>query len=252
MRYHTLATDYDGTLATHGTVLPETLDALRRFRAAGGRTILVSGRELESLQGVFGSFELFDLMVLENGGLLYSPGTGEEWPLCEAPPLRLVEALRARSVHPLSVGRVIVATLEPHDQVVLECIHGLGLEHQVIFNKGAVMVLPSGVNKASGLKEALARMGLPAESTVGVGDAENDHALITLCGVGGAVANALPALKEHADYVCELDHGAGVVELIEHMLADTLQPHPRSPIAVEAEAVAARALGDPVDIHPNA
>jgi hydroxymethylpyrimidine pyrophosphatase-like HAD family hydrolase len=252
MDYLALATDYDGTIATHGVVDDDTLEALRRVRAAGRKLILVSGREIESLQGTFDHFDLFDLMVLENGGLLYEPASKSEWPLCDPPPLALVEALRARDVRPLSVGRVIVATFEPHDHTVLECIHTLGLEHQVIFNKGAVMVLPSGVNKATGLKEGLARLGIPPERAVGVGDAENDHALLAMCGIGAAVSNALPALKDHADFVAVRDHGAGVAELIDAMLAGTLRPRKGRAAALELEAVAARALGDDTDIHPDA
>ena len=77
----------------------------------------------------------------------------------------------------------------------------MGLELQVIFNKGAVMVLPAGVNKATGLARALERSGLSPHNAVGIGDAENDHALLRLCGCGVAVANALPRLKEAADIV---------------------------------------------------
>jgi hydroxymethylpyrimidine pyrophosphatase-like HAD family hydrolase len=66
----------------------------------------------------------------------------------------------------------------PHEQVVLETIRSLGLEHQVIFNKGAVMVLPPGVNKATGLVAALHALGISPRNVVGVGDAENDHAFL--------------------------------------------------------------------------
>ena len=82
---------------------------------------------------------------------------------------------------------------------MLEAIRDLGLELQVIFNKGAVMVLPAGVNKASGLKAALAELGLSPHNVVGVGDAENDHALLRPCECGVAVANAIPTLKQEAD-----------------------------------------------------
>ena len=51
----------------------------------------------------------------------------------------------------IEVGDVIVATWEPHETTVLQTIHDLGLELQIIFNKGAVMILPTGVNKATGL-----------------------------------------------------------------------------------------------------
>jgi energy-coupling factor transporter ATP-binding protein EcfA2 len=131
--------------------------------------------------------------------------------------------LRARGVGPVSAGRVIVATWEPHETTVLETIRDLGLELQVIFNKGAVMVLPAGVNKATGLACALERLGLSHHNAVGIGDAENDHALLRSCEFSAAVANALPKLKEAADRVTERDHGAGVAELIDALLADDLR-----------------------------
>jgi hydroxymethylpyrimidine pyrophosphatase-like HAD family hydrolase len=126
-------------------------------------------------------------------------------------------------VKPLSLGRVIVATRQPNEKVVLEVIRDQGLELQVIFNKGAVMILPGGVNKATGLQAALREMGVAAENTVGVGDAENDHAFLKLCGFSAAVSNALPAVKETADLVTAGDHGAGVTELIRAILADDLR-----------------------------
>jgi len=117
-------------------------------------------------------------------------------------------------------GRVIIATWSPHETTVLATIRDLGLELQVIFNKGAVMVLPSGVNKATGLAAALTTLGIPAENVVAVGDAENDHALLAAVGLGVAVANAIPSLKEHAALVTRGDHGDGVIELIELLLTD--------------------------------
>ncbi len=122
----------------------------------------------------------------------------------------------------ISVGRVVVATWEPWQTLALDTIRELGLELQVIFNKGAVMVLPAGVNKASGLKAALREMQMSPHNVVGVGDAENDHALLKSCEFSAAVANALPAVKETADLTTPSDHGKGVAELIERILADDL------------------------------
>src|SRR5262245_40740703 len=147
MRYLALATDFDGTLAHDGRVDEATLEALGRLRRSGRRIILVTGRELDDLLGVFPRGDLFDRVVAENGALLYRPETREEETLGEGPPEAFVRALRKRGVRPISVGRVIVATREPHQAEVLETIRELGLEFQVIFNKGAVMVLPPGVNK---------------------------------------------------------------------------------------------------------
>src|SRR5262249_61561368 len=130
--------------------------------------------------------------------------------------------VKGPGVRPLSVGRVIVATRHPHETTVIEVLRDLGLELQVIFNKGAVMVLPSGINKAAGLSAALAQLGLSPHNVAGIGDAENDHAFMSLCECAVAVSNALPMVQERADYVTAADHGAGVVELIHMIVAGDL------------------------------
>ena len=158
MRYHVLACDYDGTLATDGQVDDSTLAALDRLRASGRKLILVTGRELPDLMEVFPRLDLFDRVVAENGALLFCPSDRTERVLAEPPPPEFAATLRQRDVAPLATGRVIVATWEPQEKAVLETIRELGLELQVIFNKGAVMVLPSGVNKATGLDAALAEL----------------------------------------------------------------------------------------------
>src|SRR5579863_3083659 len=158
MRYLALCCDYDGTLATEGRVLPATVAALERLKASGRRLVLVTGRELDDLQSVCPCLGLFDQVVAENGALLYEPATQVETLLGKRPADRFVQALRARGIARISVGRVIVATWEPHEAAVLETIKEQGLELQVIFNKGAVMVLPAGVNKGTGLSAALERL----------------------------------------------------------------------------------------------
>jgi hydroxymethylpyrimidine pyrophosphatase-like HAD family hydrolase len=249
MRYLVLACDYDGTLASDGVVHEETLAALQRLRDSGRKLILVTGRELENLLEVFRAIELFDRVVAENGGLLYRPANREHKTLGEAPPAEFVEALRARGVSPLSVGHCIVSTWEPHEGAVLETIRDLGLELQVIFNKGAVMVLPSGTNKATGLEAALLELGLSPHNCVGVGDAENDHALIRLCECGVAVANALPLVQERADWVTPGRNGDGCAELIDKLvagdLADLEDRLPRHSILVGT-----RAEGEEVRLDP--
>jgi hypothetical protein len=110
-----------------------------------------------------------------------------------------------------------VATWEPHEAAVLEIIRDLGLELNIIFNKGAVMVLPPGINKSAGLEAALAELELSSHNVVGVGDAENDHAFLQSCGCAAAVANALPMLKASADIVLSGERGAGVVELLDRV-----------------------------------
>jgi len=219
MNYLALASDYDGTLATQGRVNPETLLALEQFRTSGRKLILVTGREISDLLRIFPQVDLFDCIVGENGALLYWPASQQEQLLGSRPPDELIIRLRDRQVHPLSVGRVIVATWQPHETTVREAIRDLKLDLQVIFNKNAIMILPSGINKATGLSAACQVLQLSPHQVVGVGDAENDLVFLNLCGYAVAVANALPEVKAEADLITSGSRGAGIIELIEQLLA---------------------------------
>ena len=79
------------------------------------------------------------------------------------------------------------------------------------------------MSKATGLAEALRELGLSADNVVGIGDAENDHAFLHLCECRIAVANAVPMLKDAADFVTKHDHDAGVGALIERLIAAGLR-----------------------------
>jgi hypothetical protein len=162
----------------------------------------------------------FDAVVVENGAVMYLPATQEERPLAPPPPERFIASLRAKGVKPLSVGRSIVATWTPNESVVLETIRELGLDWQLTFNKGAVMCLPPGINKASGLQAAIEQLKLSAHNVVGIGDAENDQAFLAVCGCSVAVANALESVQENTDLRTRAARGAGVAELIDRWLED--------------------------------
>ena len=223
MRYFALACDYDGTLAENGCVASETILALERFLTSGRKLVLVTGRELGDLQSVFSRLDLFEWVVAENGAVLYRPADKLERIVGEIPLERFLAALRKAKVEPLFVGRVVVATWKPNEKVVIDAIRDLGLELQVIFNKEAVMVLPAGINKATGLKAAIKELGLSLHNVVGVGDAENDHAFMSVCECSVAVGNALQSIKERADITTPGEHGHGVIELVNQLLADDLR-----------------------------
>lgn len=223
MRWRVLACDYDGTLAHDGAVGNATIATLDRFRRAGGQLVMVTGRELPDLQNVCEVLDRFEWIVAENGALLYRPVDGSTTLLCGEASAELAKRLAVAGAQPLSVGRAIVATREPFETLAIKLIKELGLELQVIFNKGAVMILPTGVNKATGLRAVLSGMKISPEQVAAVGDAENDHALLDMCGLGVAVSNAVPTLKEHADVVTKGARGDGVAELIDRLLAGELE-----------------------------
>jgi HAD superfamily hydrolase (TIGR01484 family) len=224
MRYLALAADYDGTLASHGTVAPETVEALRRLAASGRKLILVTGRRVDDLIRVFPEVAIFDRVVAENGPLVYRPQSRETRVLSKPPPAAFIEELQRRGVQPLTAGQVFVATEQPNERVVQDVIDELGLDLQVILNKGSVMVLPTSVDKATGLSAALEELAISPKDVVGIGDAENDEAFLAMCGLGVAVANALDSLKARADQVTRAENGEGVREVIQSLLSKEANP----------------------------
>jgi hydroxymethylpyrimidine pyrophosphatase-like HAD family hydrolase len=220
-RFIALATDYDGTIAQNGRVDPSTLYALRRAQRAGLRLILVTGRILEDLLRVFAHTELFDRIVTENGAVVVDPTHGAPRILAPPPPPELLRVLAAENV-PVTVGRSIVATTEPHDRVLLRAIRALELDWHISFNKDSAMALPWDVTKATGLTSALDELQVPPSRTIGIGDAENDLPFLRVCGMAVAVGNALPAVKEATDLVTAAAGGEGVSEFV-NQLVDELQ-----------------------------
>jgi HAD superfamily hydrolase (TIGR01484 family) len=249
MRYLALAADYDGTLATDGLVPERTVSALERLVGSGRKLILVTGRVLPDLLEIFPRLNLCERVVAENGALLYRPASKELEVLAPAPSALFVDELRRRGVQHVSVGQSIVATHHPYERIALEVIRDLGLELRIVFNKGAVMILPTGISKASGLMAALKEIGLSPHNIVAIGDGENDHALLGLSEYAVAVANAVPMLKDAADRTTVGNRGAGVEEIIADLLDNDLQSAQHEP-SRHRILLGKRDEGTDVTLHP--
>jgi hydroxymethylpyrimidine pyrophosphatase-like HAD family hydrolase len=212
-QFRAAVVDYDGTLTDAQRPDAQVLDAVRGVRATGRKCVLVTGRILAELRADFPDVnDHFDAIVGENGGVLWLPGTEDRAIATPVDP-GLEAALRSRGVH-AHRGWVLLATETTYDDIVNEEIARLGLEVQIIRNRGALMVLPAATAKGSGVMEALKALGLSHHSAVGIGDAENDHSLLDMCEIGVAVANAIPSLKMRADLVLARPNGAGVREFL--------------------------------------
>jgi hydroxymethylpyrimidine pyrophosphatase-like HAD family hydrolase len=211
--FKAVAIDFDGTLAERGPPAPSVLAALRSAREMGLRLLLVTGRTLTDLWQVFPDVaEHFDMTVAENGAILRAADGQRR--LARPVDPELAKALQTRGI-PVLPGEVILACDTVHDAEVFEEIRRLDLDCQLIRNRAALMVVPAGVTKASGLGAGLRELGLSPRSAIAIGDAENDLALLEACELGVAVANAVPVVKQRADLVLDRADGPGVAEFLE-------------------------------------
>ena len=207
-----VAIDFDGTLTSGGNLAPHALKAIDQARGNGLAIVLVTGRIGAELQAEFPQIaDHVDAMVLENGAVTVIEG--HHHALGGRVDASLDQALADRGV-PYRRGEVIVAVDSKHAATVLEVIGELGLDYQITRNRAALMVLPAGITKGSGLATTLAAMNLSPHNAMAVGDAENDLSLLGSADIGAAVADAVSSVRRHADIVLNKPNGAGVAELL--------------------------------------
>jgi hydroxymethylpyrimidine pyrophosphatase-like HAD family hydrolase len=248
VRYLALAADYDGTLATNGEISQIAIAAIERLRMSGRRVILVTGRRLEDLLMVCRRIDIFDYAVAENGAVIYTPRTRAETLLDDPVPTEFTQRLTSMGV-PYDAGRVIISTWVPNHTSVLQAIQDTGLELTITFNRGAVMVVPAGINKATGLDHALRMLGLSFHEVVGIGDAGNDHSFLERCECAVAVGNAEVPIRRLAAFTTQGTNGQGVAELIDELIADDLAGREES-IQRNVITIGARSDGSGVTISP--
>ncbi len=209
--FRAVALDLDGTLTENDCLVDDAMAAVRAGRA-DLKMILVTGRIFDDLEAAYpGLWSEFDAVVTENGAVLH---TRSGMRLLASPvDLAVQPALASRGIA-ARVGRVLLAVAGDDAAAAIEVIADLGLDHQVVHNRGAAMIVPAGVTKGTGLLAALDELGLSAHNTIAAGDAENDLALLHAAEVGAAVANAVPSLAAHADLRLGSRDGVGVAELL--------------------------------------
>jgi hydroxymethylpyrimidine pyrophosphatase-like HAD family hydrolase len=210
--FRVVAVDLDGTLTSAGQVSAQVLQAIDQVRREGVQVVLVTGRIGAELAPDFShTTDRVDALVLENGAVAVSAGKTN--PL-SAPVERALDAVLDQRGVPYRRGEVILAVDGEHAATVLEVIGALGLDCQIVRNREALMVLPAGVTKGTGLAAVLAQMDLSPHNTIAIGDAENDLSLFGSAEIGVAVADAVASVRDHADLVLEQPDGAGVAQLL--------------------------------------
>ena len=212
MKFGVLALDYDGTIAHDGILDPDVKAAIAEVRGRGIVVILVTGRILSDLKRVAGNLQFVDAVVAENGAVLAFPN-GHSWLSGHPPPPVFLDELRRRTID-FAAGQCIVETDAALAPRILAVIRELELPLVLLFNRGRVMVLPQGISKATGLRQALTALRLSPHNAIAIGDAENDHDLLAACEIGAAVGWGSPALQRSADEVVGGDGPSAVAPYI--------------------------------------
>ena len=225
MKLSAIALDYDGTIARHNTLEPSVRQAIAAARASGVVVLLVTGRILDELRQVAGDLHFVDGVVAENGAIVHFPDSGHSSRLAPLAPEAFLAALQRLDI-PHRAGQCLVDTDADHATRLLEVIRQTQLPLVLLFNGGRVMTLPQGVSKATGLHAALDTLRLSAHNTVAVGDAENDHELLRMAGVGAAVQWGSRALRAAADLEIEGPGPSAVSAFIEGLARTGQMPQP--------------------------
>jgi hydroxymethylpyrimidine pyrophosphatase-like HAD family hydrolase/CheY-like chemotaxis protein len=226
-----LATDLDGTLAQDGVVSPQTWDLLHHAKTFGFTLILATGRVIDNFinEGPFA--ELFEAIVAEDGAVVFFPRRN----LVKLPFGRLsslvVQRLEEMNI-PMERGMSIVATRRPYDEAILKVLQEVNVGVTIEYNYGAVMLLPPGATKGTGLAYALQELGYSPRNLIACGDAENDCSMLEFAELAVAVPHAIPRLRAMADAVIAEDPeepGTGINILFRQLLTRRGPEHRQRP-----------------------
>ena len=75
-------------------------------------------------------------------------------------------------------------------------------------------IMPQGIDKGRTLKKLVDHLGLSPEEVICCGDSGNDIPMLSYAGLGVAMENALPEVKEVADYITRSNDEEGVLHVI--------------------------------------
>jgi len=81
-----------------------------------------------------------------------------------------------------------------------------------------IEIMPKNIDKATSLDRMLNSISLKQEDTICCGDGFNDMTMIKYAGIGVAMDNAQPAVKDIADYVTKSNNEDGIAHVIEKFI----------------------------------
>lgn len=220
-----LAIDIDGTLTFKDrSINCKAVEALRKVNAkASIPVVLATGniscyaRTAAKLIGVS------DIVICENGGVVRFEYDGDDVVLGN-----ITECLKAaRYLEKFFEVELLDAEYRKSEVCLRRrfkfeegkrVLEEGGFDGVRLVDSGfAYHIVDARVSKGKALEYISKELGMDAKDFAAIGDSENDVDLLDVAGVGIAVANADPRLKERADIVTSRGNGEGVVEALEFL-----------------------------------
>lgn len=207
--------DIDGTITDSKRMIqPQGIEALRQVQQKGVAVMLSSGNVLPITFGLSIFIGLKGPVIAENGGIVSFKEN--VYKLNDNTlPVRAYDYLKTKvEVERLFTDRwresevALKRTADP--KIIEEILKGWSV---VIETTGfAIHIMELGHSKMNGVRKASELIGIDTKDIAAFGDSDNDVSMLQDCGVGIAVANASPAAKMAAKYVCREPHADGVIE----------------------------------------
>ena len=218
MNNRILAFDFDGTIAEDGQVPAELIEMFQEAHSQAHPLFLVTGRLFRQAD-IEGILPYLTGIVWENGAVLeHLPTERVSLPFGTLPDLFLKD-LEQTGIQMLT-GMAMAATWAQNEATVMEISGQHRYAPTLDWNKLALLILPTGANKATGLKRLLEQCNLSSETLTAFGDGENDQSLLAIADTAVAVQDAVPSLQEIAHVVSNNPGPSGVIEILQDLLGE--------------------------------
>jgi HAD superfamily hydrolase (TIGR01484 family) len=237
--YKLIALDMDGTLLTEDkTISKQNRAALAAATAAGATVMIATGRGIQNVISYIEELDMRSPIVTVNGSEVWAaPGVLHSRTLMDPAVIGELQGLaleydtwywayavdeifnRDKWVDRLDAKQWLKFGFYYEDgerlgaiRSKLEAVAAFEVTNSHPFN---IELNPKGINKASGIRQVCALLGIHMSQVIAMGDSLNDESMIREAGLGVAMGNAQDEVKQFADVVTATNEEHGVARIID-------------------------------------
>ncbi|MEA1992835.1 MAG: phosphoglycolate phosphatase [Euryarchaeota archaeon] len=218
-----IVSDIDGTL-TDGKrrIITEAITVMREAEKAGFNISLSTGNTLGYALGASRLIGTSGGVIAEDGGIISYKSKIEMLGTLDEP-MKCYELIKEKAaLLPTFLRKTEVVVDNITVDEILEVVMNHNLAIEVCDSTYGIHIKNRGVNKGTAMKKLAEMMQIPLADTVFIGDSYNDLPAFEVTGYSIAVKNAVPELKEIADYITEGSFGEGGAEAVRKIMGEAV------------------------------